>query len=279
MCSGGCCDVSYSTLTNLAYGIRTEISRIGDNYAERLKEGRSCSPSAFDFRSQSSGRTKLSKEADLILQYKKLKQLLFAVEKEIQKLYTDVDSCISSSTICNIKDQVLGILGFNCLNDCRKDLRVTTEGLDAWIEANPYCISRESWEELLYRVCNDMEIELTAVKVRCDLVFDIVRQYRNGTSSVGVGDLKDDTDCKIEYDLISEIQDCTITFEIYRLLRDCGITYDLIRTALECGITFDIDRENNCPMIFTIEGGYSFCDSGENQSEQLRNIIKTFSLN
>lgn len=279
LCSGGCCDIDYKTLSGIAYNLRLKIAEIGDNYAERLKEGISCSPKAFDFRSHSIGRTSLSKEAQLIVQYKKLRQLLFTVEKEVKNLYNEVDSCVSSKVICKIKEEAIGILGYNCLNVCRSDVRITTEGLEDWIEANPYCISRESWEKYLYRVCNDMQIEISAVKVRCDLVFDIVRQYRSGATSIGAGNLKDDTDCKIEYQLLAQKLDCGITYDIYKTLHDCGITYDLISQALECGITFSLDRENNCPMIFTVQGGFSLCDSGENQSEQLRNIIKTFSIN
>ena len=276
ICSGGCCDISYDTLLSLSYGIKTKISEIGDNYAERLREGRSCSPSHFDFKAMSIGRTSLSAEADLIMQYKKLTQLRIAVEKELKNLYHGAKSCVSQFAICKIKDQALDILSFNCLNECRKDLKVTTDDVDEWNAANPYCISRESWEALLYQVCNDLQVEIEVVKQRCDLVYEIVQEYRSCAIDF-VLDLTEQ-DCKIQYDLLVNTVDCNITFDIFQTLLDCGISYNLVRTALECGITFDISKKDRCPMIVTLEGGYSLCDSGEDQNEQLRNIIHTFSI-
>lgn len=275
LCNGGCCDVSYDTLQDIAYNLRLRIAEMGNNYEKRLKEGQSCSPADFDFKAESIERTKLSKSAELIIEHKHLTQLLFVINKEIKNLYNDVDSCLKTKTLCKIKDKALSILGFNCLGECRKDIKIDSTAEQSWIEDNPYCVSREKWEELLYRVCNDLQVSITVVKQRCDLVYDIVREYRD--CSIDYNLTKTEKDCRIVYNVLRNDIDCNISYDIFRSLLDCGITYDTIRASLVCGIEFDIDRENNCPMIVTINDTYSLCND-DFDGERLRNIIYQFSI-
>lgn len=275
-CDSGCCELSYSVLQDLVYGIKKEIARIGDNYANRLKSGYSCSPTDFEFRGNSHTRDKLNEGASLILQYKKLSQLLFALNKELKNSYFENESCVLSKTVCNLKDQALSLLGFNCLGQCRQDIMVSTEGLEQWIETNPYCVAREKWEELLYAVCDEIQVSIEVVKHACDIIFEIQQEYKNCAIDFTV-DLTE-KDCRIQYELLVRDVDCSITFELFKELLDCGISYNLIRTALSCGLSFDIDRTDNCPMIVTMTGTYSLCDNTEQQSEQLKNILTTFTI-
>lgn len=276
MCNGGCCSISYDDLQNLSYGIKTLISKLGDSYIMRLKEGHSCKPTDFDYSITSKSRDGVSKNGKILIEYKELKNLLYTIDHEMKAKYMDYTSCICNDTLCKIKDKVISILPINCFDECRKDIKIDSTSEQAWIESNPYCVSREKYEELLYRVCNDMEVTLTVVKKRCDLVFDMVKEYQSCDITYNL-DPKT-LDCKVEFDTIATKINCDITYDVYVVLRSCGITFDTVGKALECGITFDIDRENNCPIIVTLEGGYSLCDNSQDQNEQLRNIIRTFSI-
>lgn len=275
MCSGGCCIVDYDTLVDVSYNLKLRIAEIGNNYEKRLKEGYSCSPSDFDFKPNSIDRGKLSKTGELIIEYKHISNLLSAINKEITNRYYDIESCIKNKNLCIIKDKALDILGFNCLGECRKDIQVDSSNESEWIDNNPYCVSREKWEELLYRVCNDLKVDITVVKQRCDLVYEIVREYRN----CGLDFRLDVTerDCKINYTVLKKVTNCNITYDTYIKLLNCGITHTTIRKALDCGITFGIDKENNCPMIVTIKDTYNLCNDNYD-GERLKNIIHTFSI-
>lgn len=279
MCNGGCCVVDYNTLQSISYGLKCRLAEIGNSYANRLKEGYSCSPSDFDFNAPSIYRTSLSETAKLIIEHKEIKALLYAIDNQVKNIYNSVEKCICDEALCKIKDTALGILGINCLDDCRLDIKVDSSSEEEWITANPYCVSREKWEEHLYRVCNDLQVEITVVKQRCDIVYNIVREYTNCNIEYDITSTNHDQDCQITYEILRTKTNCDISYDIYRNLRDCGITFKTISTAIDCGITFDIDRENNCPMIATISGGYSLCDTEQDQNEQLQNIIYTFTLN
>jgi len=277
MCNGGCCSVDYDYLQSIAYELRCKIAEIGDSYTMRLKEGYACSPSDFDYSIRKISRNGISKNGEILIEYKQIKNLLSAIEYQMKSMYRDYKSCICSETICKLKDNALNILNIDCYNTCRLDLKVDENDEKEWTDANPYCVSREKWEELLYRVCSDMEITLTVVKKRCDIVYSIHSEYQSCDIEF---DLESHVkDCNIEYDILRSNKDCNITFDTFSTLRSCNITFKTIADALDCGISFDIDRENNCPVIVTLEGGYSLCNTEEDQNEQLRNIIRTFSVN
>lgn len=278
-CESGCCNIGYDILQSLQYGLNVKISDIGDSYSMRLKEGYSCSPNDFTPSHMLGSRSNdgISKNGELLIEYKLIKNLLHTISRELNNLYTDTKSCLCMDTICKIKDKAIEILGVNCFDECRKDIKVDSTDEQEWISQNPYCVSREKWEENLYRVCNDMQISISVVKQKCDILFDIVKEYQNCDITYDFD--SEFKDCKIEYSLLSIPQNCDITYHIFSTLRNCGISYNLIEKAINCGITFDVDRVNNCPIIVTIEGGYSLCNTEQDQNEQLRNIIKTFNLN
>lgn len=273
MCSGGCCDVDYNTLQSIEYNLKVRLAEIGNNYSNRLKEGFSCSPTAFDFTINSIGRGESDEMGKLLLEFKHISNLLLVLRKELRNYYYDVTSCLKNKTLCTIKDKALTIIGVSCYNDCRLDIQVDSTNEGAWIEANPYCVSKEQWEANLYKVCNDLSVDITVVKKNCDIIYNIVREYQNCLLDYAL--TKTITNCELEYDLLRQDTDCTISYEIFKTLTECGITFDTVRSALRCGITFDIDRENNCPMIVTIRDTYSLCDDGYD-GERLTNIIYTF---
>lgn len=275
-CNTGCCELSYSVLQDLVYSLKKEIARIGDNYANRLKSGYSCSPADFDFKSNSHSRNTLKEGASLIVNYKKLSQLLFSLNKELKNSYNEVESCIEEKSICKLKDQALSLLGFNCLGQCRQDLYVSTDGLEDWIESNPYCVAREKWEELLYSVCDEIQVDIEVVRQSCDIIFDLQQEYKNCLIDFTLN--LSEKDCKIQYNLLRRDLDCNISFNLFKELLDCGISYNLIRRSIECGLSFEIDRTDNCPMVVTLTGKYSLCDNTEQQSEQLKNILRTFTI-
>lgn len=277
ICKGGCCTIEYKQLQSIEYGLKLRVSEIADSYIKRLKEGYSCSPNDFDYNITSNSRNGISKNGELLVEYKEIKNLLSVIQKEIKNLYTNTKSCICKESLCKIKDTAIGILGVSCYDDCRLDLKIDSSNEEDWIANNPYCVSRENWEKLLYRVCNDMKVTLSVVKKRCDIVYDVVAEYRNCDIDYTLD--SHILDCTSEFNIIKTDLDCDITFDVYRTLRDCGISFSTISEALNCGITFDIDRENNCPMIVTLDGGYSLCNEDQNDNEQLRNIIRTFSIN
>jgi len=207
-------------------------------------------------------------------------QLLDVVEKEIRNIYNDVDSCICTEALCKTKDIALDIVGFNCLNACRTDLMIDSSGEQAWIAANPYCVSRENWEKYIYQICNDLKFDIRIVdfeniKTKCNIVYDIVREYRNCELDFTIE--KTEQDCRIQYNTLVTRHDCNITYDTFRSLLECGITYNTIATAHDCGITFEIDSENNCPMIVTLTDRVNVCDLEEGETLKLENLIYSFS--
>ncbi len=279
ICDGGCCDAGYEALQSLQYGLKQKVAEIGDSYSMRLKEGYACKPSDLSIGNTLNTRSRdgISRNGELLIEYKHIKNLLSVIDTELSNLYNNTKSCLCPDVLCKIKDKAIEILGVSCFDECRKDIKVDSTNEQEWIAQNPYCVSREKWEENLYRVCSDMQVSLTVVKKKCDILFDIVKEYQSCDLTYDFD--SEFKDCKVEFTLLKIPKDCKITYDIFSTLRNCGISYNLIEKALECGITFDVDRENNCPMIVTLEGGYSLCNEEQDQNEQLRNIIKKFNLN
>lgn len=275
MCSGGCCNVDYKTLQDISYGLKLRIAELGNNYELRLKEGYSCSPSDFDFQIGSSNRDSISKNGRLLLEYKEVLNLKSVIDQKIKDIYNGAESCLCEKSLCKVKDKAIEIIGVSCYDDCRMDIQVDSSLEEAWINANPYCISKENWEKLLYKVCTDMQVDIAVVKKSCDLVYDIVREYRNCSLDFNIE--SETLNCEIEFETIKRVNNCEITYQLYRSLRECGISYDLIRRALECGINFDIDLKDKCPMIVTLKDTFRLCDDNYD-GERLTDLIYTYSI-
>lgn len=277
MCNGGCCNVDYNYLQDIAYELKCKIAELGDSYAMRLKEGYACSPADLDYSIRKISRDSISKNGKLILEYKQIKNLLSAIEYQMKSMYRDYKSCVRSESICKIKDIALDILNIDCYNTCRLDLKVDSNNEQEWIDSNPYCVSREKWEELLYRVADDISMTLSITKQRSDIVYTMTREYKYSDITMDMKSTK--KNCKLEFDVLKNTIDCKLSFNVYKRLRDCNISYDTIYKALDCGINFKIDNKTNCPVLFTLKGSHSLCDTENNTNEQLLNIIKLISVN
>ena len=245
-----CVNVKLADLDEQIYLINEEINKNSDRLINYLYYGYKCKGD------EKAVMYKLGCYRDLLTKY-------------YQNLNEGLGQCLCDDEIQSVIEKSKDLV-FNNRIQYRCDIEVDESNVNAWIAENPYCVSREKWEELAYYVCGTIGLNLTmSTEKQCDITFDIVREsincdvlyaftVANKTCDIGVTVNRTDEECQIDYKLLQEKTNCDLSYQAYyELITKCNLTYDAIKTATECGIKFCVEDET-----FTCNTGatYSLSD-------------------
>lgn len=181
--------------------------------------------------------------------------------------------CISCSSLQKIVEKVKKITGSECKPRDRKDIQKDSCNILTWNKANPYCISRDRWEELAYRVCSEIGLNIQSTQIVCQVYFELesnpimcnvlyeISKYKQDCS-IGYKLNLSEEQCAIYYNILSELKSCDLSFKQYSHLIDCNINPTMISTIYDCGMRIKISEENmECPILISLTGQQiNICD-------------------
>lgn len=179
-------------------------------------------------------------------------------------LLNDVEDCFECCYFQKLHDRVNSMLS-NITYRCQENVLIDDSGKTAWELAHPYCISRSRWEELAYRICDDLSYKITVTEKRCDLTFELSTETFscNTIAALSVYSKmceleaklnKTEHQCLLEFELIKENHpDCDLTFNMYKRLTECNLSFDIINQIL---CDSEIRIKNNQPVIQGALGEY-----------------------
>lgn len=149
---------------------------------------------------------------------------------------------------------------------CKENIEIDNSNVMQWELSHPHCVTRNRWEELAYRICDDLDIKMESINKSCELVFDLSQEIISCDTITALSIyeqicniegkvIRTDRECKIDYELLLEKHsECDITYDIYRKLIACGMSYDIIEQIICDGLTIGI--EDGVPTIKSILGTY-----------------------
>lgn len=173
--------------------------------------------------------------------------------------------CLGDTTIQNL----VGLIYKNTNPapiKCSDNVQIDNSGVDAWLLAHPYCVTRARWEELAYRICNDLTIKFEVIDKSCDLTFDLSTSTLSCDTVAALSlyskmcelDYKvtrTEKECQTDYSLLLERHpDCNLTYRLYKELIECNLSYDIINQILCDNVNLNII--NGKPTIKSIMGDY-----------------------
>jgi len=127
------------------------------------------------------------------------------------------------------------------------------------------CATKEKWKILAYKICRELEIEITIEEILCNYTLDIT--LNNITCDVLTVlsaaniDCKNNTtvtvkeeDCKIEHQLLIEKHPNGPELSLYNLaLKRHGLSYDKIKLIYDNGLTLGLNKLGNCTLNTVID--------------------------
>ena len=184
------------------------------------------------------------------------------LKRYINQIVRTGKSCICPETVATIYKKLTAIVG--------KIKDSTTEEINRdkeadWIRENPMCATKEKWKILAYKICRELEIEITIEEILCNYTLDIT--LNNITCDVLTVlsaaniDCKNNTtvtvkeeDCKIEHQLLIEKHPNGPELSLYNLaLKRHGLSYDKIKLIYDNGLTLGLNKLGNCTLNTVID--------------------------
>ena len=183
-------------------------------------------------------------------------------------LLFNYEPCLNCSDIQKIIEKVKKEIGSECKPRDRKDITIDCSGKALWDSTNPYCVSREKWEALAYRVCDaiginialtdltkvcDIYIGLKSNPIMCEVLYELSLHKQN--CDLGIKLTRSKKECKVDYDILVKKHSCELSFNEYIKLIDCNISYKLVQKVYECGMSLEINRSDDlCPIVVSVTG-------------------------
>jgi len=225
-----CCVCYNFDFDDLIYQSKSVLNILGQKKAESKKGG-----SSF------SGGSKIDK----------LESYLKLIEDEKLNINFGGKGCLDCDKLQSISEKIRRITA-TCEKSIRKNLFVDNSMEEKWIAQNPYCVAREKWEELAYRVCAEFKIDIESIEEKCDITFEIVRSLIPCDLMVSLSvyeevcDLKleinrTEEECKIDFELLKSEVECDLNFRTYKTLIENNFSYDIIKNIYENGCTIVVD--------------------------------------
>jgi hypothetical protein len=182
---------------------------------------------------------------------KQLESYLPIFEDERFNILSGGKECLTCDKLQLLAEKTRKITA-SCEKSPRRNLKVDTSGVDKYIVGNPYCVSREKWEELAYRVCREFKLELTSVETKCDITFELIRKlipcdimvsiavYKQ-QCDLGLKVTRNEDECKLDFEILTSEVPCDLDLKTYKTLIDNNFSYDIIRNVYENGCTIELD--------------------------------------
>lgn len=267
-CTKSCNEVCATfDINDIIYSIKEKIVEYSISYLNDLKYGFKCKP-------------------DTQFNINKL-----SAQKWVLENLSKFKNCFCNSDLQFIKEDIQTTV--NCKPKCKLDLIVDDSNIQEWNVNNPYCISKELWETLVYKVCGELSMDID-ISTACNLIFDIYTEEKqcliveqisvknNEQCSIDFKPIiTKKEDCKIEFKkLIEENKNCDLTLHKYtKLINQCNLDYDIINSIYSCNLK--IQFKNNKPYLYTKSGNYciedlkfEIKDKSCNLKETIEKIIK-----
>jgi len=184
------------------------------------------------------------------------------LKKYINQLVRTSKSCVCPETVSAIYKKLVAIVG--------KVTDTTPETIDKedeaeWIKNNPMCATKEKWKILAYKICRELEIEITTEEVLCNYTLDITLNnitcdILTALSAANIDcqnnvsvTIKEDA-CKIEHKLLIEKHPNGPDLSLYTLaLKGYSLSYDKIKLIYDSGLTLGLNKLGNCTINTTID--------------------------
>ena len=249
-----CCEIKldYQEVETLIYNTKEQLIQFTDETVKYWRFGLGCD------RTEDSKR--LTLYLNTLLRFQR--EYPFETNKCRKKCFCDIN---------DVMEYMRDIITASCEVECRTDVIIDSSGKEEWMKANPFCVTREEWEKLAYKICSEIGFTVTTSQVACDIAFEITRDiipceilfavslYQT-LCDLGFEVQRDDTECKIDYKLLIEEFDCDLEFDIYLKLVHCNMSYDIIKKVYECDLALDFCDKNKCPILITEIGEYKLND-------------------
>lgn len=214
------------------------------------------------------------------IKHLKLQLLRDAMLEHRMQIQYNVVPCLIPLHIQKAIEEANRLIIMNCCSNSKSSLVKGENNKDGWLERNPYCVAREKWEALAYKICGDIKIKVSVKDVACDLAYIITSE---------------EVDCSLQYAIESNKKNCEIEFNVTeeewnskvkntkyidgKRLARCGISFGHIIGMDKCGITTTYNEARKCPQIeyenkkvllsqLNIEEGFS----AENTCNYLRSL-------
>ena len=252
-----CSNHSVNTIDDLIYSIDDSIAQMGKEllyfelYGYRIGE---------------------CKNLDKYVQLKTQREVL---KKYMVSFLKGATTCLKCKELEIIIENVKKVLGHQCFVFTRKDIEIDSSNKSEWDRNNPYCVSREKWEELAYRVCGDLGFNLEVIDLStaceitfntvitpqfCDIIADIKVEKQNCelTSTLTIEEEK----CEFDYNILVTSTSCNLSYKLYKELLSCNLTSKIIREVYDCDMSLKINKENpSCAVLVTVTGmELNLCD-------------------
>lgn len=129
-------------------------------------------------------------------------------------------------------------------------IEIDKSGLAAWTIANPTCVPRQRWEFCLLKEAPKLGIKAVDTTSNCtNIVYTLAVEKILCDISYQIQQTPQDTDCKIEYDLLLSEVNCDIDYDLYKSVRDCGISDGIVRQVIDCGLQWAWSKADAQPCI------------------------------
>lgn len=215
------------------------------------------------------------------IKHLKLQLLRDAMLEHRMQIQYNVVPCLIPLHIQKAIEEANRLIIINCCSNSKSSLVKGENNKDGWLERNPYCVAREKWEALAYKICGDIKIKVKSTTTACDISYMITSE---------------EVDCSLQYAIESHKTGCNITFDVTeeewnrkvkntpykegKKLSKCGISFDHIVSMEKCNITTRYNETNKCPQV-TYEGKtvvLSDLDTKEFSAEKACKYINRFTL-
>lgn len=226
------------------------------------------------------------KECKNLDKYIQLKTQRDSIKKHMVASIKNATTCLKCKELEIIIENVKKILGHSCYVFVRGDIEIDSTNKTQWDTDNPYCVSREKWEELAYKVCDSLgiDISITSLDELCDIAFNtiITPQLCNIIDRFKIEKQNCDPNyeliineqqCELDYNLLIHSTSCTLDFELYKELLHCNLDATFIQEIYSCDMELKLTKEKqNCAILVTTTGTeIDLCSLNFNIETELNN--------
>ena len=257
-CNGVCATFD---IDDILYSIKEKISEYSKSFLDDLKYGFKCKP-------------------DTQFNINKL-----SAQKWVLENLSKFKNCFCDSDLQIIKEDIQTTV--NCRPICKKDLIIDDSLVLEWNKNNPYCISKELWETLVYKVCGELSIKID-ISTACNLIFDIYTEEKHCDliNSISIknhekceldfkAQITKKDECKLEFKKLIQIHPkCNLTLHKYtKLINECNLNFDIINEIYNCNLK--VQFKNSTPYLYTKSSNYCIQDLKFNVKDKSCSLKET----
>lgn len=232
-CHGNNCTCYDISFDKLIYQSKYTLNILSQRRAESKAYGYSFTP-----------------EAELKLET--LRSYLHVLDDEYENIILGGKPCLDCNKLQSLAEKTRR-LSATCDTSSRIDQKTDSSAEAAWIAKNPYCVSREKWERLAYKVCGELRLNLNSVETVCDITFQLIRKLIPCDIMVSIAVYKQQCDldlhitrtpeeCEIDFEILAEETTSDLDLQSYQQLIANNMSYDVVKTVYENGCSLEVNN-------------------------------------